>query len=504
MSRLHTCAVAFALFIQLAEVQGQTSLRPWKFYRDGRWAISVRGGGNVWFNDFDRRRLSGGGELLFRYAFTQAFSLGVVGSYDALQANQYELYPGTPLQFDYIETKGFSADVVVWYHFSSTGRFTPYLYAGIGGYQYRRRVSGGIPYPDDRHTTSIHIPVGLGAELMFSKYVGFDVDLGVRLMDDNTDFWRGEGSRGAFDFYATGKVGLIFYLGTSDSDDEDGDGLTNAEEHLLRLDPSRADSDGDGLGDGEEVNIFRTDPKKPDTDDDGLRDGDEVTIFKTSPLSPDTDRDGLSDGDELVRYKTDPLNVDTDRDSLSDGDEVLRYRTDPLKPDTDGDGLSDAEEVTIHKTDPLKADTDGGTVTDGQELRNNTNPLDAADDIPKPPTPPIEIGKAIVLEGILFEAGKTTIAPSSANVLLRALQTLRENPEIDVEIRGFTDNVGSYASNMRLSQQRAETVRTWLILRGIEARRLTAKGFGPLYPLADNATPEGRAKNRRIEFFRTK
>ncbi len=503
MTRLHTCAIVLALFIQLAGAQPSSSLRPWMFYRDGRWSFSARAGGNIWFNDFDRRRLAGGVEFSLRYAFTRALSLGVVGSYDVLQANQFDLFPGTPLQFDYIETKGFSADVVGWVHFSSGGRFTPYLYAGMGAYQYKRKVSAGLPYPDDRRTTSLHIPVGFGAELMFSKSVGFNVDFGVRLMDDNTDFWRGSGTGGMFDFYATGKTGLVVYLGMSDSDDEDGDGLTNAEERALHLDPLRADGDKDGLGDGEEVNIFRTDPKNPDTDGDGLRDGDERTIFKTSPTNSDTDGDGLFDADEILRYKTDPLKVDTDRDGVPDGDEALKYRTDPLTGDTDHDGLSDAEELNTYKTDPLKADTDGGTITDAQEIRNKTNPLNAADDLPKPP-PPIEIGKAVVLEGIVFESGKTTIVPSSVEVLLRALHTLRENPGIHVEIRGFTDTDGSLTLNMRLSQRRAEAVRDWLIMRGIDAQRLTAKGFGPAFPIADNSTPEGRAKNRRIEFLRTK
>jgi OOP family OmpA-OmpF porin len=176
---------------------------------------------------------------------------------------------------------------------------------------------------------------------------------------------------------------------------------------------------------------------------------------------------------------------------------------DPLRFDSDNDGLSDADEINIYKTDPQRSDTDGGTVNDGQEIRNNTDPLNAADDVPKPAAA-IEMGKAIVLEGIVFDEGKTTISPSSIDVLLRALRTLRENSDIHVEIRGFTDNVGSLARNMQLSRRRAEAVREWLIIRGIDPGRLQAKGFGPGFPIGDNATPEGRARNRRIEFFRTK
>jgi len=82
----------------------------------------------------------------------------------------------------------------------------------------------------------------------------------------------------------------------------------------------------------------------PDTDFDGLTDSQERAI-KTNPASADTDNDGLIDGDEVNKYHTDPLKVDTDGDGLTDGEEVLRWHTDPLKSDTDGDGYNDGQEV---------------------------------------------------------------------------------------------------------------------------------------------------------------
>lgn len=98
-----------------------------------------------------------------------------------------------------------------------------------------------------------------------------------------------------------------------------------------------ADSDGDGLTDDDEINIYGTDPDNPDTDSDGLNDGDEV-ILGTDPLLSDTDGDGLSDGDEVNVHGTNPLLADTDGDGYSDGDEVF-ITTDPN--DACPDNLSD-------------------------------------------------------------------------------------------------------------------------------------------------------------------
>ena len=158
----------------------------------------------------------------------------------------------------------------------------------------------------------------------------------------------------------------------SGQEDPDMDGLINNEELQIGTDPFNPDTDGDGLGDGEEVKSYRTNPLAPDTDSDGLGDGEEVHQRRTDPLNPDTDADRLMDGDEVKR-NTDPLNPDTDADLLNDGDEVNR-KTDPLNPDSDQDGLNDGTEVSIG-TDPLKPDTDSDFLLDGQENQNCPHPL---------------------------------------------------------------------------------------------------------------------------------
>lgn len=127
--------------------------------------------------------------------------------------------------------------------------------------------------------------------------------------------------------HATGQASDL----SRSTDDADGDGLTNLQEYQRGTDPKKADTDGDGLNDGAEVNTNLTNPTLADTDGDGLSDGDEVVKYRTDPLLRDTDGDGLSDGDEVLKYLTSPLKTDTDGDGFSDGKEVAQGG-DPLDP----------------------------------------------------------------------------------------------------------------------------------------------------------------------------
>lgn len=173
-------------------------------------------------------------------------------------------------------------------------------------------------------------------------------------------------------------------------------------------DPLRADTDGDGLPDGDEAALHRTDPLRVDSDGDGLSDMRELALG-TDPMSPDTDGDGLLDGweaahglDPLVpsgddgadadidgdglaniqeqRRGTDPWNPDTDGDGLSDGQEVNVHGTSPTVADTDGDGLNDGEEVNVYGTSPTNTDTDGDGLPDGWEIDNGLDPQSPAGD----------------------------------------------------------------------------------------------------------------------------
>ena len=170
--------------------------------------------------------------------------------------------------------------------------------------------------------------------------------------------------------------------------DSDGDGLTDGEEvDTYSTDPNEYDTDGGGASDGAEVLVYGTNPNDPsddiapDADDDGLSDADEA-IYGTDPDNPDSDGDGLSDGEEVHTYGTDPDDRDSDDDGLTDGEEINTYGSDPAVVDTDGDGLTDGAEANVYGTDPTLSDTDGGGVDDKTELDSGMDPLDASDDAP--------------------------------------------------------------------------------------------------------------------------
>jgi len=130
--------------------------------------------------------------------------------------------------------------------------------------------------------------------------------------------------------FSIGVIPFSFAQQSSDTDDDDNDGLTNYDEqNIYFTEYLKFDTDDDGLSDGQEVLTHLTDPKNSDTDGDGLSDGQEVLMYPTSPLISDTDGDGLSDGQEVLTYFTDPLVFDTDGDGISDGDEVLIFKTNP-------------------------------------------------------------------------------------------------------------------------------------------------------------------------------
>ena len=104
--------------------------------------------------------------------------------------------------------------------------------------------------------------------------------------------------------------------------------------------------------------------------------------------------------------------------------------------------------------------------------------------------------------GITFDVGKSTIKPESMGEINRIVQLMTENPDLKFSVEGHTDSTGNAASNQTLSEARSKAIVDKLVEMGIAADRLTSSGKGQNNPIADNATDEGRAKNRRVEFVK--
>ncbi|MDZ8117731.1 SUMF1/EgtB/PvdO family nonheme iron enzyme, partial [Pontiella agarivorans] len=146
---------------------------------------------------------------------------------------------------------------------------------------------------------------------------------------------------------------------------------------VKKTDPLDPDGDGDGLLDGDEVNVHGTSPHIQDTDEDGLTDGDEIEVYGTSPVSADSDNDQLPDLWEVetgLDPWVDEASLDMDEDGLTCLEEFAAG-TDPFDPDGDDDGLSDGEEVSLYGTDPWNDDSDGDVLPDVWEIQFALDPL---------------------------------------------------------------------------------------------------------------------------------
>ena len=242
----------------------------------------------------------------------------------------------------------------------------------------------------------------------------------------------------------------------------------------------------------------KKDAPPKDTDKDGIYDFEDKCVevpgvreYEGCPI-PDKDGDGILDPDDecvdvpgVPEYKGCPI-PDTDGDGILDPDDacvdvpgVPEYKGCPI-PDTDGDGNLDPTDKCI--PDP--------------ETKNGYQDADGCpDEIPK------EVAKfSGVIKGIYFDTDKATIKKQSEKTLDQALDTFLKFPDMRVEISGHTDSKGNRDHNLDLSQRRAESVKKYLVDRGVDSGRLTTRGAGPDEPVDTNETKAGRAKNRRIEF----
>ena len=282
----------------------------------------------------------------------------------------------------------------------------------------------------------------------------------------------------------TWTAGLSIDVGTGRARDTDGDGVRDSMDLCAdtplgaRIDSGGCRLDGDRDGVFDEGDSCLTTPPGVRVDLEGCR--------------VDADGDGIYDEDDRcsatpagVRVDDGGCRVDTDRDGVFDEDDRctatpigVRVDNSGCRVDTDGDGVFDEDDRCTATPAGTQVDTAGCPVLFEPETT------------------------VLVLEGVNFETGSAVLTPGARDVLDRVARSLIRTPGIRVEVSGHTDSTGSRATNVTLSQQRAEVVAAYMALFGVESNRMVARGYGPDRPLTTNGTASGRAMNRRVELTR--
>jgi outer membrane protein OmpA-like peptidoglycan-associated protein len=198
---------------------------------------------------------------------------------------------------------------------------------------------------------------------------------------------------------------------------------------------------------------------------------------------------------------------DTDGDGIADPDDACPSVAGVANfkgcKDTDGDGIADPEDrcPEIAGVATLKGckDTDNDGVADLDDKCPSVAGLVENKGCPKVDATTIKV-LSTALTGLKFESGKAVILKSSYPILDKVVEVFKSHPEYKLDIAGHTDNSGDATKNLQLSKDRAKAAMDYLISKGIPAEEITSNGFGSEMPVADNSTPAGRAKNRRVEF----
>jgi outer membrane protein OmpA-like peptidoglycan-associated protein len=349
----------------------------------------------------------------------------------------------------------------------------------------------------------------VGGVLGISKIMGADVYAGLSLpiMKGKKKDRDNDGVSNRKDL-CKNVPGVWAFKGCPDSD---GDGVQDSEDHCP-AEPGLAqfngcpDTDGDGIKDSEdacpEVAGLPQFGGCPDSDGDGVQDSEDKCPNEAGLAQfngcPDRDGDGIPDKEDrcpdvkgLTQFKGCP---DTDGDGVADPDDACPNQkgSAALKgcPDRDGDEIADKDD---------KCPDEYGT------KRNNGCPEVKVEEKVVEKIVYLELTKEEqkvlkeAFDALEFETGKAVIAAGSFSSLDELAELLIVKKEYRLLVSGHTDNVGKPASNLKLSKDRADAVKRYLVGQGVLSDKIITEGFGSAKPIADNKTPAGRQKNRRVE-----
>src|SRR5205809_831740 len=336
---------------------------------------------------------------------------------------------------------------------------------------------------------------GAGVRIFLTQRVALRLEgRGVYVPSTRSAF----GPTTATHFVATAGLS-VFHLG-GPPQDSDQDGIPDKKDACpntpagVQVDPKGCpvDSDGDGVPDG--VDQCPNTPAgatvdavgcPADADKDGVPDG--IDQCPNTPIGAlvdakgcpmDSDLDGVPDG--LDKCPNTPAGTPVDTTGCPLPRQVIR--------DSDGDGVPDDRDKCPNTPAGSKVDANGCIILFQPEI------VPGAPGAPARPT--------LILRGVNFEWGRSALTRDSYAVLDQVAGSLVANPEIRIEIAGYTDNTGSAPLNVRLSQARAASVRAYLARKGVSPDRMVAKGYGASGAIAPNTTAGGRAQNRRVELHK--
>jgi len=254
-----------------------------------------------------------------------------------------------------------------------------------------------------------------------------------------------------------------------------------------------------------------------DTDGDGVYDKKdacpEVAGLMEFNGCPDADGDGIKDSDDacpnvagLAAMNGCP---DADGDSIADKDDmcpnVKGTKANKGCPDTDGDGVVDKNDKCATEAGPMAnggcpwPDTDGDSILDKDDKCPTVAGIASEGGCPEVISNEAKMGMDAFANAILFNTGRASFKTGITDELDGMLAIMNQFPSAEFAIKGYTDSIGSASNNLKLSDKRANAVRDYLVKNGIDAARLTAKGFGEESPVDTNMNRAGREKNRRVE-----
>lgn len=426
--------------------------------------------------------------------FALDFTLGMTTSYDDTSGSGSKSLKFRSKDNAYTKLTGILAGFTGQYYFRQSQKTQPYVLFGFGIDFWRMKVLETLPEygsaikGDSYSFRDLNIKLGLGVNYWLSQRLTLDFqgryNWGIKnLSTSGNPLIYGKASEWKdrpFTKYFEPTIGLTYFFGISSDADHDG---VNDKYDVCDNTPLGAlvdkygcplDSDGDGIFDGLDL--------CPDTPKGALVD------ITGCPL--DSDQDGVYDG--IDKCPNTPKGVTVDKLGCpldSDGDGVPDFKD--KEPNTPKGAIVDENGVGI--------DSDGDGVYDGIDKCPTTPPGVKVDSVgcPVDVKPP---SKKITLN-IKYKTGSYEPDAASKKILDELVQTMSAYIAMKIEIGGFTDDVGTNEANKELSQKRADAVMAYLKSKGIDPSRMKAEGFGedPEFSIADNKTPEGRQKNRRVE-----